>query len=131
MRNKKYKLEDFGKVTGADVRKFVLEVRDTVLIHLQGNMTVIRTHFDSKKVSYRVSDYFVEQGIGYGYRMTINGLTLKETLSKLPKVVEEDLEFIDIVVKDIYEEVDNAYKEQMDKMDKQEVIKLLNHFNKE
>src|SRR5699024_4279880 len=130
MRDKKYKLEDFDKVTGADVRKFVLEIRDTVLIHLQGGKTVIRTHCDAKKVSYRVSDYFDEQGIGYGYRMTINGLTLKETLSKLPKVVEEDLEFIDIVVRDIYEEVDKTYKEQTDKMNKREVLNLLNHFNK-
>jgi|SRR5699024_3786888 len=130
MRDKKYKLEDFDKVTGADVRKFVIEVRDMVLMYLQGGMTVIRTHFDAKTTSYIVQDYFVERGIGYGYRMTINGLILKETLSKFPKVAEEDLEYIDIVVKDIYEEVDKAYKEQIDKKNKQEVLKLLNHFNK-
>lgn len=129
MKDKKYKLEDFDKVTGADVRKFVDKVNDTVLTHLQGDKTVIRTHFDAKKISYRVEDYFVEQGIGYGYRMTVNGLTLKETLSKLPEVVEEDLEYIDIVVRDIYEEIDKTYRDQTDKKNKQEVLRLLNHFN--
>lgn len=133
MKDKKYKLEDFDNVTGADLRKFVLEVRDKVLTLLQEDMTVIRTHFDAKKISYRVTGYFyfVEYEKGYGYRMTINGLALKETLSKLPKVSEEDLEYIDIVVKDIYEELDKTYKEQTDKMNKQEVLRLLNHFNKE